>query len=368
MKEPRIAIVCDWLTDLGGAERVILAMHELYPDAPIYTSLYRPDNLPQFAKVDVRPSFLQKIPGAKKHHQRLIGFMPAAFESFDLSEFDIVISSSHSCAKGVVTKPETLHVSYCHSPPRYLWDNSHQYVREYPWPGILKRTIIPSMLHKLRLWDRAAADRVDRYIANSQFVGNRIAKYYRREAEVIYPPVEMDDFKTTEKEDYFLAVGRLIPYKRFDLIVEAFNELGLPLKIIGVGNQLKTLQKKASSNIEFLGMVSEEELRHHYQHARGFLFPQIEDFGITPVEAMAHGCPVIAYAEGGALETVKDKESGVFFHHQTVDALKHAVVQFEHASFDSQKIRAQAEKFHIDIFKATLDNFIQNEWARYSIF
>ena len=366
MSKLRIAIVCDWLTSWGGAERVILAMHELYPEAPIYASLYDEKNLVQFAGMDVRPSFLQKIPGAVRHHQRYIGLMPSAFESFDLSDYDVVISSCHSCAKGIITKPETLHVSYCHSPPRYLWDNCHQYIKDYPWPNFLKKTIIPSALYKLRLWDRAAADRVDRYIANSNYIAGRIAKYYRREAEVIYPPVDMDSFDSAERDDYFLAVGRLIPYKRFDLIVGAFNELGLPLKIIGVGNQEKILKSKAASNIEFLGMVPEDELKNYYKSAQAFIFPQVEDFGITPVEAMAHGCPVIAYAGGGALETVKDHVSGLFFDDQTVDGLKHAVVQFQRSSFDPLKVRTHAEQFHVDRFKRELEAFVESEWEQFN--
>ncbi|MDP2624886.1 MAG: glycosyltransferase, partial [Candidatus Peregrinibacteria bacterium] len=200
MDKLRIAIVCDWLTDWGGAERVILALHKLYPEAPIYTSIYDKDHLRVFDDADVRTSFLQKFPGAKRHHQRYITLMPAAFESFDLSGFDIVISSSHACAKGVITKPETLHLSYCHSPPRYLWDNSHEYIKNYPWPKWLKKFVIPGALHKLRIWDRAAADRVDRYISNSHYISGRINKYYRREAKVIYPPVEMDAFKKVKKE------------------------------------------------------------------------------------------------------------------------------------------------------------------------
>jgi glycosyltransferase involved in cell wall biosynthesis len=365
MKTPKIAIVCDWLTDWGGAERVILAMHRLFPEAPIYTSLYNASNLPQFDKVDVRPSYLQRIPGAYRHHQRFIAQMPGAFESFDLSEFDIVLSSSHSFAKGVVTKPETMHVSYCHSPPRYLWDNFHQYVDQYPWPKILKRLVIPKILHNLRIWDRAAADRVDLYIANSRFITNRIRKYYRRESTVIYPPVEMSEFEAVEKDDYFLAVGRLIPYKRFDLIIDTFNELKLPLKVIGLGNQFKTLQKKANDNIEFLGKVPEEELRRYYRYAKALIFPQIEDFGITPVEAMAYGCPVIAYKGGGALETVKDKVSGLFFEEQTVDALKGAVLKFQQSIFDPYKVREQAETFHEDVFTEALGHYLEEEWAKW---
>jgi glycosyltransferase involved in cell wall biosynthesis len=367
MKNPRVAIVCDWLTDWGGAERVILAMHEIFPEAPIYTSLYNEVNMEPFEGADIRPSFLQKIPGAKRHHQRFLAQMPAAFESFDLSKYDIVLSSSHSCAKGVITKPDTLHVSYCHSPPRYLWDNSQQYLRDYPWPKWLKRWVIPGLLNKMRVWDRAAADRVDRYIANSAFVAERIKKYYRRESEVIHPPVTMEDLEPEkEREDYYLAVGRLIPYKRFDLIVKAFNELQLPLKIVGVGNQYKKLKKIADRNIEFLGMVPEEELRNYYRYAKGFLFPQVEDFGITPLEAMSYGCPVIAYGKGGALETVADNESGMFFGEQTTEGLKNAVRDFERRQFNPTRVRAQAAKFEEEVFKAKLEEFLMNEWQSFN--
>jgi glycosyltransferase involved in cell wall biosynthesis len=365
MTQPKIAIVCDWLTSWGGAERVILALHHLYPDAPIYTSIYDPGNLPMFASADVRPSFLQKFPGAKRHHQWYLAQMPTAFESFDLSEYDIVISSAHSCAKGVITKPETLHVSYCHSPPRYLWDDSHRYVANYPWPDFLKRTLIPRFLHGLRVWDRAAADRVDHYVANSNYIADRIGKYYRREADVIYPPVDMDPYESVDKQDYYLAVGRLIPYKRFDLIVEAFNRLKWPLKIIGVGNQLDKLKKMADSNIEFLGKVPEDVLRDTYRHAKGFVFPQVEDFGITAIEAMAYGCPVVAYRKGGALETVADKVSGLFFDAQTPESLVDALQRCEKTHFDVEKIRAQAEKFHLKVFAEQFDQLVKSRWEEW---
>jgi len=363
--QPKVAIVCDWLTDMGGAERVILALHKLYPNAPIYTSIYNRVNLPQFSEADVRTSFLQSMPGAKHRHQRYLAQMPLAFESFDLDDYDVVISSSHSCAKGVITKPDTLHVSYCHSPPRYLWDGSHQYVNEYPWPKILKKTLIPSILHHLRIWDRAAADRVDLYVANSHYVASRIEKYYRHDSRVIHPPVELQPFEVVEKDDYYLAVGRLIPYKRFDLIVQAFNELKRPLKIVGVGNQLKKLQKLASSNVEFLGMVSEESLHSYYKYAKALIFPQVEDFGITPLEAMGAGCPVIAYGAGGALETVKDKESGLFFDEQTVESLGEAVRTFEAMHFDPAVVRAQAEKFDSEVFAREFADFVDDAWQKW---
>ncbi|MFA5842403.1 MAG: glycosyltransferase [Candidatus Gracilibacteria bacterium] len=364
---PRIAIVCDWLTSRGGAERVILALHELFPEAPIYTSIYDAERFPELKNVEVYTSFLQKFPGAKHHHPWYIVGMPLAFESFDFRDYDLVISSSHSCAKGIITKPGTLHLSYCHSPPRYLWDNSHEYVEQYPWPNFLKKTIIPPYLHRLRLWDRAAAERVDRYSANSECVEQRIRKYYRRESEVIYPPVDLGDFmpQDRKKGDYFLAVGRLTAYKRFDLLVEAFNELHLPLKIVGVGNSEKSLKKMAHSNIEFLGRVSEEELNQLYLGAKAFLFPQLEDFGITAVEAMAHGCPVIAFEGGGALETVKNKVSGLFFKEQTVASLKEAISKFSELEFKPEKVRKEAERFGTEIFMEKMQAFVGKAWEEF---
>ncbi|HCW31901.1 TPA: glycosyltransferase family 4 protein [Candidatus Peregrinibacteria bacterium] len=366
MQEPRVAIVCDWLTDWGGAERVILAIHKLYPKAPIFTSIYNEANFPELKGVDVRTSFIQHFPGARHHHQWYLTFMPEAFESFDLSDYDIVISSAHSCAKGVITKPETLHVSYCHTPPRYLWDDWHNYVANYPWPKFLKHTFISSALHRLRLWDRAASERVDHYIANSKYVANRIKKYYRRDSIVIYPPVEMTSFKSTKRADYFLAVGRLIPYKRFDLIVEAFNDLKLPLKIVGIGNQFNCLKKAAYENIEFLGKIPEGELQNLYSHAKALIFPQVEDFGIIPVEAMSHGCPIIAYAAGGALETVKNKVSGIFFEEQSTQSLKNALEKFNYLQFEPGKISKHAEQFGAEIFTKKLASFIEKEWAKIS--
>lgn len=365
MQEPRIAIVCDWLTSWGGAERVIFALHQLFPTAPIYTSVYDASNFPLLAQADVRPSFLQHYPGAKRHHPWYLSQMPKAFESFDLRDYDIVISSSHSCAKGIVTKPETFHLSYCHSPPRYLWDDSHRYLQDYPWPNWLKRLVIPQALHRLRIWDRAAADRVDRYVANSHYISSRIEKYYRRDSEVIHPPVDMGAFQEVQKEDYFLAVGRIIPYKRFDLIVETFNQLKWPLKIVGVGNQYKALKQKAAKNIEFLGMISEEDLRERYAHAQGLIFPQVEDFGITAVEAMAYGCPVIAYRAGGALETVKEGVSGLFFDDQTVESLKEGLERFKSTRFDMRAVRAHAETFETKVFDERFTAFLMRSWAEW---
>ncbi len=348
----KIAIVCDWLTNFAGAERIILALHELFPYAPIYTSIYNPAKCKGFEKADIRTSFIQYLPFAKNHHQFYLNLMPYAFENFDLSEYDIVISSSHSCAKGVITKPETVHISYCHSPMRYAWDDCHKYIKEYrmPWPI---SSFIPYMMTKIRIWDRASSDRVDQFVANSEYVAKRIKKYYQRDSKVIYPFVDLDKFKIKAKEikdGYFLALGRLIPYKKFDLLVDTFNENGLPLKIIGTGKDFAKLKKMAKENIEFLAYVSDKELQKYYSEANALLFPQVEDFGITPLEAMACGTPVIAYNKGGALETVTN-DSGVFFEMQTVDSLQNAINIFLKKDFCPHTVAHQASKFSKKIFE-----------------
>ncbi len=362
----KIALVADWLTDPGGAEKVVHAFSRMFPDAPIFTSVYDKNRLPMFADCDVRTSFIQKFPGAKKHHQWYLKWMPVAFEQFDLSEFDIVLSSAHSCAKGVITKPETMHVSYCHTPMRYVWDDCHRYLRDYPWPSVVKR-VAPYLLHEIRLWDRLAADRVDYFISNSDYIGERISKYYKAKSETIYPIVETEDFYlSSERENFYLAVGRLIPYKRFDLIVEAFNHLGRPLKIVGRGPEMKRLKRMAKGNVEFLDFVSDEELRRLYSACRAFIFPQIEDFGIAPVEAMASGRPVIAYAEGGALETVKDGKSGIFFRTQSADALLKAVLRFEKKRFSGKKIVESVADFGRDRFEREIKGFLRRKWRSFA--
>ena len=257
--QPRIAIVCDWLVSRGGAERVIATISDLFPHAPIYTSIYNPDRFPEFREREVVKSFIQKMPLSTSKHYAYLPLMPYAFEQFDLSDFDIVISSSHSCAKGIITKPRTLHICYCHSPMRYAWDNCHEYFERYGIPAAL-RTSAKKMISGLRIWDRLAAERVDFFIANSEHVKKRIWKYYRKESEVIYPPVETDNFNPAPKNSigaYFLAVGRLTPYKRFDLLIDVFNDLKLPIAIVGTGKEEKALRRRASRFITFLGQVSD---------------------------------------------------------------------------------------------------------------
>lgn len=364
---PKVAIVADWLVVYGGAECVISAMHELYPDAPIFTTLFRPEKMKELAKADVRTSYLQRVPFAKKKHRWFLQFMPHAVERFDLSDYDIVISSCHSVSKGIITKPQTLHVSYCHTPMRYCWDGWQQYLQQWNFKWPIKQYIYRKM-SDIRMWDRLAADRVDAYIANSHYIAKRIKKYYRRDAHVIAPPADTDRFCMSadgKVKNYFLATGRLIPYKRFDLLIEAFNKMKLPLKIVGTGPEEEKLKKMAEDNIQFMGYVSDEKLVQLYQECRAFLFPPLEDAGIVPIEAMSCGRPVIAYGEGGAAETVIAGKTGEFFERQMVDDVIEAVTAFDEKKYDSKAIRAHAEEYSRDAFKKQLKNFVDQEWEKW---
>ena len=362
----RIALVHDWLTNLAGSERVLISLHELFPDAPIYTSVYCPERFPDLAEADVRTSFLQKVPWAKTRHQAFPLLRTVAFERFDLSEYDLVISSSHAEAKGVITRPETLHICYCYTPVRYYWSGYHHYL-ENPRFGALNpivKTIMPYMTNYLRVWDRCAADRVDLFVAISRHVARRIKKYYRRDADVIYPPVNTAWLKPSPTvDDYFLMVGRLIPYKRADIVVEAFNRLGLPLKIVGTGSEMEQLREMAGPNIEFLGRTPDRELGELYSRCLALLFPQEEDFGIVPLEAMAAGRPVIAYGGGGALETVVEGKTGVFFDRQDAQSVVEAVRGFDPGRFEPERAREQALKFDVDLFKGNVQRFVDNAWG-----
>jgi glycosyltransferase involved in cell wall biosynthesis len=364
----RVALVHDWLTNLAGSERVLLTLHELYPDAPIFTSVFVPGEFPELAGADVRTSFIQKIPWAKTRHQAFPFLRTVAVERYDLSDFDVVISSSHAEAKGVLTRPETLHVCYCYTPIRYFWSGYHQYL-ENPSFGSLNpvvKLVMPFMSNYLRVWDRCAADRVDRFVAISRHVALRIKKYYRRDAHVIYPPVNTAWLKpSTTIDDYFLLVGRLIPYKRADIVVEAFNRLGLPLKIAGTGSELESLREKAATNIEFLGRVSDGELGELYSRCLALIFPQEEDFGIVPLEAMAAGRPVIAYRGGGALETVVEGETGIFFDRQDAMSIIEAVRDFDPARYKPERVREQSFLFDVEVFKSKVQQFVAKEWKQY---
>ncbi|HWA64609.1 MAG TPA: glycosyltransferase [Candidatus Paceibacterota bacterium] len=348
----KIAFVHEYLIQFGGAERMLAALSEAFPNAPIYTLMYdERATRGIFKNRQIVTSFLQKFPFAKTQHRLYPLLMPLAVEQFDFSDYDVVLSLSASFAKGVITKPGTRHICYCLTPPRFLWDNSQRFVEDFGFPWIIRRLGLP-LISYLRLWDVQAADRPDVFWSISDFVSARIRKYYGRPAQVIYPPVSAGSFRVSDApSDYFLMVGRLVSYKKFDLAIEAFNILGLPLKIAGTGPEFGRLRRLAGPNVEFLGAVSEQRLAELYSRCRALVFPQEEDFGIVPLEAMASGRPVIAYRAGGALETVAEGKTGVFFDDQTVESLAAAVRTFRPEAYDPQICRAQAEKFDTAVFK-----------------
>ena len=358
----RVALVHDYLNQYGGAERVLEAFCQIFPKAPIYTLLYHGARTGYaFENRQIKTSFLQKIPLLKSHHRPFLMLMPLAIEQFDLSQYDLVISDSASYAKGVITSPNTLHICYCHTPIRYAWDDSHKYIEEFGYPGLVRK-VIPFFMNYIRLWDEQAAQRVDRFIANSQFVAKRIKKYYHQDSVVIYPPIKTNLFQiSSDLDNYFLMVGRFLPYKRFDLGIEAFNRLGWPLKIIGDGPERKNLQRQAKNNIEFVGLVSDEKLKEYYAHCQALVFPQEEDFGMMVVEAMAAGRPVIAYQAGGALETIKEGVTGLFFKEQTPEHLIKALKGFKSADFNPQLIREKAMEFDEERFKESIKGFIETQ-------
>ncbi|MBI2984585.1 MAG: glycosyltransferase [Candidatus Kerfeldbacteria bacterium] len=358
-----VALVHEHLAQDGGAERVAQVLMDMFPQAPLFTLVYNPRRAnPAFRDRDIRTSFIQRLPGGVRYYQWFVTLMPNAVERYDLRGFDLVISSASAFAKGVITDPRALHLCYLHSPTRYLWSDTHQYVDELPYPRWI-RALIPLSLTRLRMWDRLAADRVDHFVANSRAVQQRIKKYYRRDSAVIYPPVDLQRFTLHQGGgDYYLTGGRLVPYKRFDLAIQAFNKLGLPLKIFGVGPAMTQLQTMAKKNIDFLGRVPDQDLNELYGRAAAFLYPQEEDFGITAVEAMATGRPVIAYAAGGALESVKAGQTGVFFQEQEWEALADTVIRFQRQRFDPHQIRRWALGFGVDRFRQELRRFVDQTW------
>lgn len=362
----KIALIHDHLAQDGGAEKVLQAFQEIWPDAPTYVIVHNPDQANEvFRNKDIRTSFLQHWPMGVKRYQLYFPLMPSAVESYDLMDYDIVLSSTASYAKGVITRPDTLHICYCHTPTRYLWSDTHTYVQELQASRLLK-WMLPFFLTYVRVWDKAAADRVDQFIANSQLVQNRIAKYYKTNSTVIYPPVRLDRFSIGRPQDYYLAGGRLVPYKRFDLIIEAFNRLGRKLIIYGDGPELANLQAQAGDNIEFVGRVSDQALASLYQGALAFVNPQIEDFGITMVEAMACGRPIIAYRAGGAEEIVIEGETGVFFDQQTWEDLADAVVRFTPETYSPSRIRRQAEEFSLERFKQQIKTYVETAYDNFT--
>lgn len=362
----KIALIHDHLAQDGGAEKVLQAFQQIWPDAPTFVLVHDPKHAhAAFRGKDIRTSFIQRMPFGVKRYQWMFPLMPTAVESYDLMDYDIVLSSTASYAKGVITRPETLHLCYCHTPTRYLWSDTHSYVRELEVNRLVK-WMLPFFLTYVRLWDKMAAARVDQFIANSKLVQDRISKYYKMDSDVIYPPVDLSAFSIGPKQDYYLAGGRLVSYKRFDLIVEAFSHLGRPLKIFGDGPELEALRRQASSNIEFVGKVSEAELAKLYQGARAFINPQVEDFGITMVEAMAAGTPVLAYRAGGATEIIQEGKSGSFFDHQTWEDLADLIVKSDNHQFDPHVVRARAEEFSLERFKLAMKQYVDQAYADFS--
>jgi len=365
----KVALIHDHLAQDGGAEKVLQVLAEMFPEAPIFTLLYEKKNVNKYFKDrHIETSIIQKLPGGVKHYQWYLFFMPIAVEFFDLRKFDLVISDTSSFAKGVITAPDCLHICYCHTPTRYLWSDTHQYINELKYNKWFKK-IISLVLNRIRIWDRLAADRVDLFIANSKTVQKRITKYYRRDSTLIYPPVETHKFFISDlsvqavENRYFLAGCRLAPYKRIDLVVEAFKNLGdnYKLKIFGDGVDLKRLQKitGTSSNIEFLGRVSEEEKAKLFSGAQAFINPQEEDFGITVIESMASGRPVIAYRRGGATETVIEGKTGVFFDEADASSLEKAIRSFRSELFNPEEISRYAKHFSVENYKNSMFSFIK---------
>lgn len=359
----KLALVHDYLKQDGGAEKVLSVLQELWPEAPTYALFFDPERLPQFKGKDVRTSFLQRAPLIQSKFQWYLPLMPTATEHYDLKAFDVVVSSTSAFAKGVITQPGTVHVCYCHTPTRFLWTDTLSYVEELRIPRFVKN-MLPPVLSLLRLWDKHAADRVDAFIANSKTVQERIKKYYNRDSVVIHPPVDTHRFAVSDApKGYFLAGGRLVAYKRFDLIVEACNRTGIKLKIFGTGPVMGELQKMAKGNVEFLGRVSDADLPALYAGAKAFIHPQEEDFGITAVESMAAGRPVIAYKKGGAVETVIEGVTGELFEEQSWEELADHLIRFDEAAYDPAAIRAHAEQFGTERFKKQMEDFVA-QYAR----
>lgn len=369
MAKPRIALAHHWLVSPGGAEKVLYELHQMYPDAPIYTTAYRPEKFPELAGADVRTSYLDKIPFLKRKHQLFPVFLGTPFKLFDMSAYDLVISSCAAEAKYVRTGPKTLHICYCHTPVRYYWTDYEWRLNNLPFGSLnwLARLVFPLFIGILRRIDYNASQGVDVYIANSRHIQQRIEQYYHHPSTVIYPPVETQRLLDLPAgpRDYYLIVGRQVASKRLDIAIEAFNELGLPLKIAGTGEEIARQKPRAKANIEFLGRVSDDERDRLYAGAKGFIFPPEEDFGIVPIEAMAAGTPVIAYGSGGALEYVKEGETGVLFAHQTVADLAEAVRRFEGMRFDEAKIRDCARQFDTNVFQRQIREFVDARWAEF---
>ncbi len=358
----KTAIVYDRVNKWGGAERTLLALHEIYPEAHLFTSVYSAKKA-SWAKVfpKIVTSFLHRIPISRERHELLPFLMPMAFETLDLRDFDLVISVTSEAAKGVLTRPDAVHLCYLLTPTRYLWSGYHVYFK-----GTTFKALTKPIVKYLRRWDKVSAHRPDRLIAISNEVKERTKKYYGRNSVVIHPPVEFEKFvadKPLKKEDYFLYVSRLVPYKKADLAIEAFNDLGFPLVIVGKGSEEKRLKRKANKNIKFIGELKDNDLANLYRKAKGFIFPQEEDFGIVALEAQAAGTPVIAYRAGGALDTVIEGKTGIFFEKQDKKSLIKAIKKFEKMTFAKKDLIANARRFSKENFQKKFAAFVSEVLA-----
>ena len=360
----KVALVHDWLNQVGGAEDVLEALVSIFPDAPVYTSIYWREKMPAHWRAwDIRTTFLDGLPRIYRRQQLYLPLYPLAFEQFDFSEYDLVLSNKSGFAHGVITPPNTLHICYCLTPTRYLW-RYHQYAAQEKL-GRATRIVLAPFLTYRRMWDRLAADRVDEFIAISGEIRRRIARYYRRDSAIIYPPVDLARFEPcSERDDSYLFVGRLLPYRRLDVLIEAFNRLGRPLLIAGSGRDRERLEALAGPNVTFLGYVPDEDLPGLMARSRAFVWPGEEDFGIAPIQAMAAGRPVIAYAAGGALDTVVPG-AGALFADQTPEAMIEAIETFDDARVDPAFIRAHAAQFDSAIFRQRLLAFVEQAMERH---
>lgn len=358
--QPRIAIVHYWLIAMRGGERVVERMLKLYPQADIFTHVYDPSKMSKaINSAKVTTTFISSLPFANRAYQYYLPLMPMALEELNLRGYDIVISSESGPAKGVITDPSSLHVCYCHSPMRYLWDHYHLYSEQM---NPLVKAVMPYAYHRLRQWDCSTSARVDRFAANSHFIRDRIRKSWRRDAAVIHPPVETDLFKASDElDDHYLWVGQLVPYKRPDLAVDAFTQLGLPLLMVGAGGMKSALMKRAGPTIRFVERLNFAELRRAYARAKALIFTAEEDFGIVPVEAMASGRPVLAFGKGGVLDTVDPGITGLFFNEQSVESLVVGVNQMEQflRYFDPSEAISHVKKFAPEVFDARMRNLIE---------
>lgn len=358
----RTAIVHDYLNQFGGAEQVILSLHEVFPEAPVFTSIYNEKRLPEaFQRMDIKTSFMQKLPLVFPLFKLYLFCYPLVFEKLDLSGYEVILSSSSAFAKGVRKKPGQLHICYCYTPMRFVW-RYEDYVKREAFPGWLK-DFLPYFLEPLKRWDIENSRKVDHFVAISQTVAERIRKIYRRESDIISPPVECDFFVPSGMDrDYYLVVSRLNAYKRIDIVVESFNELDLPLKIIGDGPERRRLQRLARGNIEFLGRRPGPEVARYMAECRALIFPGEEDFGIVPLEAMSAGRPVIAYRAGGAKETVIEGVTGLFFDTQNPTALINAVKRFRFEVFNKETLRGHALKYDKKVFQQKIKNYVREKY------